>query len=427
MSNDIRFDGRVAIVTGAGGGKFYTSPRLILDTNRVHSLLLGLGKAYALFFSQRGASIVVNDLGSIKQQDGSSVKAADVVVAEIQKAGGQAVANYNSVEDGQKIVDTALKAFGRVDILINNAGILRDKSFARMTDADWDLIQAVHLKGSYAVTKAAWPHLRKQKYGRIIMTASAAGLYGNFGQANYSAAKLALASFGFSLAREGAKDNIHTNTIAPMAASKMYVRQKKKKRRMTDRGKTDIYLMIAIGRKPSCPLISSPLSNPNSLPPLLVTCAMNPPKIMAVSLKSVVGLCPSFDGNALPAVSSRPMIPSPLMPWPPSLTKSLISKRMPNTLLLSWTLTFWNSWNAPRPPMQTPRANLYDLTVKLPSSLVRVVVSARLMLCFWLAWALLWVKYKKKILLLRNQNDVVLQMCVLTIYPHSHYYHHSGQ
>lgn len=105
------------------------------------------------------------------------------------KAGGKAVANYNSVEDGEKIVETAMKAFGRVDIIINNAGILRDKSFARITDADWDLIQAVHVKGSYAVTKAAWPIMKKQKYGRIIMTASAAGLYGNFGQANYSAGK----------------------------------------------------------------------------------------------------------------------------------------------------------------------------------------------------------------------------------------------
>lgn len=103
--------------------------------------------------------------------------------------GGKAVANYNSVEDGDKIVDTAMKAFGRVDIIINNAGILRDKSFARITDADWDLIMAVHVKGSYAVTKAAWPIMKKQKYGRIIMTASAAGLYGNFGQANYSAGK----------------------------------------------------------------------------------------------------------------------------------------------------------------------------------------------------------------------------------------------
>ncbi|KAG2229743.1 hypothetical protein BDF21DRAFT_376171 [Thamnidium elegans] len=200
MSNDIRYDGRVAIVTGAGGG---------------------LGKAYALYFSSRGASIVVNDLGVSHTGDGSSGKAADVVVEEILKSGGKAVANYNSVEDGEKIVETAMKAFGRVDIIINNAGILRDKSFARITDADWDLIQAVHVKGSYAVTKAAWPIMKKQKYGRIIMTASAAGLYGNFGQANYSAAKLALASFSNSLAKEGAKDNIHCNTIAPMAASRM--------------------------------------------------------------------------------------------------------------------------------------------------------------------------------------------------------------
>ncbi|OBZ83462.1 Peroxisomal hydratase-dehydrogenase-epimerase [Choanephora cucurbitarum] len=200
MTKEIRFDGKVVIVTGAGGG---------------------LGKAYALFFAKRGANIVVNDLGVSHTGDGSSSKAADVVVEEIQKLGGKAVANYNSVTDGDKIVETAMKAFGRVDIVINNAGILRDKSFARMTDADWDLIHAVHVKGSYAVTKAAWPIMRKQKYGRIIMTASAAGLYGNFGQANYSAAKLALASFSNSLAKEGAKDNIHCNTIAPMAASRM--------------------------------------------------------------------------------------------------------------------------------------------------------------------------------------------------------------
>ncbi|KAI8356698.1 hypothetical protein EDC96DRAFT_566447 [Choanephora cucurbitarum] len=200
MTKEIRFDGKVVIVTGAGGG---------------------LGKAYALFFAKRGANIVVNDLGVSHTGDGSSSKAADVVVEEIQKLGGKAVANYNSVTDGDKIVETAMKAFGRVDIVINNAGILRDKSFARMTDADWDLIHAVHVKGSYAVTKAAWPIMRKQKFGRIIMTASAAGLYGNFGQANYSAAKLALASFSNSLAKEGAKDNIHCNTIAPMAASRM--------------------------------------------------------------------------------------------------------------------------------------------------------------------------------------------------------------
>ncbi|KAJ8652746.1 hypothetical protein O0I10_011628 [Lichtheimia ornata] len=201
MANqDIRYDGKVAIVTGAGGG---------------------IGRAYAHFFSSRGAAVVVNDLGVSHTGDGSSSKAADVVVEEIRKAGGKAVANYDSVTDGHKIVDTAMKAFGRVDILINNAGILRDKSFARMTDQDWDLIMAVHVQGSYAMTKAAFPIMREQKYGRIIMTASAAGLYGNFGQANYSAAKLALASFSNSLAREGAKYNIHSNTIAPMAASRM--------------------------------------------------------------------------------------------------------------------------------------------------------------------------------------------------------------
>ncbi|RUS35130.1 Fox2 protein [Jimgerdemannia flammicorona] len=198
--SDLRFDNRVVIVTGAGGG---------------------LGKAYALFFGARGASVVVNDLGVSRSGDGTSTSAADVVVEEIRKAGGKAVANYNSVEDGDKIVETAMKAFNRVDIIINNAGILRDKSFARMTDADWDLIQAVHVKGSYKVTKAAWDIFKKQKFGRIIMTASAAGVYGNFGQSNYSAAKLALASFSSTLAKEGAKDNIHCNTIAPMAASRM--------------------------------------------------------------------------------------------------------------------------------------------------------------------------------------------------------------
>ncbi|KAI7870137.1 hypothetical protein BDF14DRAFT_1774985 [Spinellus fusiger] len=198
--SDIRFDNKVAIITGAGGG---------------------LGKAYALFFSSRGASVVINDLGVSRSGDTVGVRAADIVVEEIRKSGGTAVANYDSVEEGAKIVETALKAFGRVDIVINNAGILRDKTFSRMTDADWDIIQAVHLKGSYAVTKAAWPIMKKQKYGRIIMTASAAGIYGNFGQANYSAAKLALAGFSNTLAIEGAKDNIHCNTIAPMAASRM--------------------------------------------------------------------------------------------------------------------------------------------------------------------------------------------------------------
>ncbi|KAJ3227846.1 bifunctional hydroxyacyl-CoA dehydrogenase/enoyl-CoA hydratase fox2 [Chytriomyces hyalinus] len=199
--SQLRFDGRVVVVTGAGGG---------------------LGKVYALFFASRGASVVVNDLGGSRTGDGTgNHKAADIVVNEITAAGGKAVANFDSVEDGDKIIATAIKAFGRVDIVINNAGILRDKSFSRMTDEDWDLIQKVHLRGSYKVAKAAWEHFQKQGYGRIINTSSAAGIYGNFGQANYSAAKLALHGFTQTLAREGAKKNIHCNSIAPIAASRM--------------------------------------------------------------------------------------------------------------------------------------------------------------------------------------------------------------
>lgn len=149
------------------------------------------------------------------------MQAADVVVNEIKAAGGEAVANYDSVENGDKIIETAIKAFGRIDILINNAGILRDISFKNMTDKDWDLIMAVHVTGAYRTTRAAWPHFRKQKFGRVINTASAAGLFGSFGQANYSAAKLALVGFTEVLAKEGAKYNIICNVIAPLAASRM--------------------------------------------------------------------------------------------------------------------------------------------------------------------------------------------------------------
>jgi len=163
----------------------------------------------------------VNDLGSTHTGEGTNSKAADIVVDEIKKSGGQAVANYDSVEDGGKIVQTAIDTWGRVDIVINNAGILRDTTFLKMTDKDWDLIYRVHLKGSYAVTKAAWPHMRDKGYGRIIMTTSAAGIYGNFGQANYSAAKLALHGLSQTLAIEGEKKNVFCNTIAPMAGSRM--------------------------------------------------------------------------------------------------------------------------------------------------------------------------------------------------------------
>ncbi|KAL5340891.1 hypothetical protein BJX70DRAFT_396273 [Aspergillus crustosus] len=198
--SELRFDNQTVVVTGAGGG---------------------LGKAYALFFASRGANIVVNDLGGSHVGEGKSNKAADVVVDEIKAAGGKAVANYDSVENGEAIIDTAIKAFGRVDVLINNAGILRDVSFKNMKDQDWDLIYKVHTYGAYKTARAAWPHFRKQKYGRVINTASAAGLFGNFGQANYAAAKLGQVGFTETLAKEGAKYNIIANVIAPIAASRM--------------------------------------------------------------------------------------------------------------------------------------------------------------------------------------------------------------
>ncbi|XP_071039115.1 peroxisomal multifunctional enzyme type 2 isoform X3 [Parasteatoda tepidariorum] len=196
----LKFAGKVAIVTGAGGG---------------------LGREYALLLAERGASVVVNDLGGTRSGEGKSSSAADAVVKEIKAKGGKAVPNYDSVEEGEKIVKTAIDKFGRLDILINNAGILRDKSFLNITNEEWDIIHKVHLRGSFMVTKAAWPYFRKQGYGRIIMTASGAGIYGNFGQSNYSSAKLGLIGLSNTLAIEGKKYNIHCNTIVPIAASRL--------------------------------------------------------------------------------------------------------------------------------------------------------------------------------------------------------------
>lgn len=196
----IRFDDRVVIVTGAGNG---------------------LGKSHALEFARRGAKVVVNDLGGNAFGEGASKSAADLVVDEIVAAGGEAVANYDSVTDGDKIVQTALDNFGRIDVVINNAGILRDKSFHKMTEEDWDLVYQVHVKGAFKVSHAAWPYMKEAGYGRLIFTASAAGIYGNFGQANYSMAKLGLHGLSQTLALEGKKSNILVNTIAPIAGSRL--------------------------------------------------------------------------------------------------------------------------------------------------------------------------------------------------------------
>ncbi|XP_062924773.1 peroxisomal multifunctional enzyme type 2 [Mobula hypostoma] len=200
MAVPLRFDGKVVLVTGAGGG---------------------LGRAYALLFAERGASVVVNDLGGDIKGEGKCSSAADRVVEEIRAKGGNAVASYDSVEEGEKVVQTALDTYGKIDIVVNNAGILRDRSFARISDLDWDLIQRVHLRGSFKVTRAAWNYMKNQKYGRIIMTTSVSGIYGNFGQANYSAAKLGLLGLANTLAIEGQKYNIQCNTIAPTAGSRL--------------------------------------------------------------------------------------------------------------------------------------------------------------------------------------------------------------
>jgi NAD(P)-dependent dehydrogenase (short-subunit alcohol dehydrogenase family) len=196
-------EGRVVIVTGAGGG---------------------LGRDYALFLASVGAKVVVNDLGGSRDGSGAGTAMADTVVEEIRAAGGQAVASYDSVateEGAAAIVATAIGAFGAVHGLVNNAGILRDTSFARMDADAWKLVQAVHLDGGYFMSKAVWPHFREQGFGRIVMATSTSGLFGNFGQANYGAAKAGLVGLLNTLAIEGARDGIQVNAIAPMAATRM--------------------------------------------------------------------------------------------------------------------------------------------------------------------------------------------------------------
>ncbi len=203
MSDPITFDGRVAIVTGSGGG---------------------LGRTYALELARRGARVVVNDLGGAVDGTGESRSAADVVVSEIEDAGGEAVASYDSVateEGGAAIVQTALDAFGSLDIVINNAGILRDKSFSKMEAAEAYGVLDVHLRGAFHVSMPAFKVMKESGYGRFVFTSSASGLFGNFGQANYGAAKAGLVGLSNVLAIEGQKYNIKSNAIAPIALTRM--------------------------------------------------------------------------------------------------------------------------------------------------------------------------------------------------------------
>jgi NAD(P)-dependent dehydrogenase (short-subunit alcohol dehydrogenase family) len=199
----VDLDGRVAVVTGAGGG---------------------LGRSHALVLASRGAKVVVNDLGGSRDGSGAGSDMADAVVAEIVADGGEAVANYDSVatvEGGRAIVASAVDTFGRIDIVVNNAGILRDSSFLKLDADALDLVLKVHLYGAFNVTHAAWPYLKDQGYGRVVSTASGSGLYGNFGQSNYSAAKMGIVGLTRTLAIEGAKYGINANAIAPIAASRM--------------------------------------------------------------------------------------------------------------------------------------------------------------------------------------------------------------
>jgi NAD(P)-dependent dehydrogenase (short-subunit alcohol dehydrogenase family) len=203
MGMSLRFDGQVAIVTGAGGG---------------------LGRQHALALAARGAKVVVNDLGGARDGTGGSASAAEAVVEEIQAAGGEAMANAASVTDAaavEAMVADALAQWGRVDILVNNAGILRDKSFAKMDLDDFRLVMDIHLMGAVHCTKAVWEAMRAQNYGRIVMTTSSSGLFGNFGQSNYGAAKMALVGLMQTLSIEGAKNDIRVNCLAPTAHTRM--------------------------------------------------------------------------------------------------------------------------------------------------------------------------------------------------------------
>ncbi|MCA3711048.1 MAG: SDR family NAD(P)-dependent oxidoreductase [Phenylobacterium sp.] len=200
---DIRFDGKVAIVTGAGGG---------------------LGRQHALELARRGAKVVVNDLGGSVDGSGGSSAAAEAVVAEIKAFGGEAIANGSSVTDDAGVanmVKQTMDAWGRIDILVANAGILRDKSFSKMEMSDFEAVMNVHVMGTVKPAKAVWEIMKAQNYGRILVTTSSTGLYGNFGQANYGAAKLALIGFMNTMKLEGQKNNIHVNAISPVAATRM--------------------------------------------------------------------------------------------------------------------------------------------------------------------------------------------------------------
>ncbi|MFZ1036362.1 MAG: SDR family oxidoreductase [Smithella sp.] len=200
--SEINFNGRVAIITGAGAG---------------------LGRQYALELAKRGAKVVVNDLGGSRDGSGQGTSAADKVVDEIKAQGGEALANYDNValvEGGENIVRAAVEKFGKVDILVNNAGIVRDKTFNKMDEPTWDVVMNVHLKGAFCVTRPAFINMRENNYGRIVMTTSSSGMYGNFGQSNYAAAKLGLLGLVNVLKLEGGKYNIKSNLIGPTAATR---------------------------------------------------------------------------------------------------------------------------------------------------------------------------------------------------------------